>query len=113
MGGADYPLAKRARRESEAAVLDPWDHLVMHARRVESNIKTDWTLVPSQRNIVTRHEALCGDTVACKHSVEDGKAGAVLSAELLTAVENLYKKLINGKYTDETGNLRSINKDSL
>ena len=112
VGGADYPLAKRARRESAAAVLDPWDHLVMHARRVESNIKTDWTLVPSQRNIVTKHEALCGDTVACKHGVEEGKAGAVLSAELLTAVENLYKKLISGKYTDENGDLRSVNKDS-
>ena len=112
VGGADYPLAKRVRRDSAAAVLDPWDHLVMHARRVESNIKTDWTLVPSQRNIVTRHEALCGDSVACKHKVEDGKAGAVLAAELLTAVESLYKKLINGKYTDENGNLRSINKDT-
>ena len=112
VGGADYPLAKRARREAAAAVLDPWDHLVMHARRVESNIKTDWTLVPSQRNIVTRHEALCGDTVACKHRVEEGTAGAVLSAELLTAVETLYQKLLNGKYTDENGNQRSINKDT-
>ena len=112
VGGADYPFSKRARRDSNAAVLGPWEHLVMHARRVESNIKTDWTLVPSQRNIVTRHEALCGDTVACKHGVEEGKAGAVLAEELQQSVRNLYKYLQTGTYTDDRGYQRKINKES-
>ena len=77
VGGADFPLQKRPRRQEEGAILDPWDHLGMHARRVDSNLKTDWTLMPSQRNITTKWDALCGDRVACKHQVDPEKAGLV------------------------------------
>ena len=83
----------------------------MHARRVESNLKNDWTLIPSQRNITLKWEALCGDHVACKHSVSQDKVGAAHAAELVTAVEGLYKKLHTGSWIDFNGKKRSINKD--
>ena len=83
VGGADYPLKTRFRRHREAAVLTPWECTRMHARRVESNIKSDWNLVPAQRNLTTKWDALCGDDVACKHAVDREKAGNVLSAELV------------------------------
>ena len=111
VGGADYPLQKRPRRQSDAAILGPWDCLGMHARRVESNLKNDWTLIPSQRNITLKWEALCGDHVACKHSVSQDKVGAAHAAELVTAVEGLYKKLHTGSWIDFNGKKRSINKD--
>ena len=82
VGGADYPLKKRFRRHSAAAVLTPWEHTRMHARRVDSNIKTDWNLVPAERNLTVKWDALCGDLLACKHSVDREKAGNVLAAEL-------------------------------
>ena len=66
VGGADYPFKARFRRHAGAAVLTPWTHTRMHARRVDSNIKTDWNLVPAQRNLTTKWDAVCGDDVACK-----------------------------------------------
>ena len=83
----------------------------MHARRVESNLKTDWTLIPSQRNITTKWDALCGDRVACKHAVDREKAGSLLATELVTTAEGLYKRLQNGYWLDSKGLKRSINKD--
>ena len=41
VGGADYPLKQRYRIHPDAAVLHPWESTRMHARRVESNIKSD------------------------------------------------------------------------
>ena len=108
VGGADYPLQKRPRRQIDGAILDPWDYLGMHARRVESNLKNDWTLIPSQRNITLKWEALCGDHVACKHPVNQDKVGAAHAAELVTAVEGLYKKLHNGYWMDSNGKKRNI-----
>lgn len=112
VGGADYPHQKRARRgEAGGAKLEPWDYLGMHARRAESNFKNDWTLIPSQRNITLKWEALCGDHVACKHPVNQDKAGVAHAADLLKAVEGLYEKLQKGFWTDSNGKKRSINKD--
>ena len=112
VGGADYPHQKRARRgEAGGAILEPWDYLGMHARRAESNFKNDWTLIPSQRNITLKWEALCGDHVACKHPVDQDKAGVAHAADLLKAVEGLYEKLQKGFWTDSNGKKRSINKD--
>ena len=68
VGGADYPLKKRFRIYREAAVLTPWECTRMHARRVESNIKSDWNIVPAQKNLTTHWDAWCGDGVACKHA---------------------------------------------
>ena len=111
VGGADYPLKKRYRRHSEAVVLTPWDHVGMHARRVEANIKNDWNLVPAQRNLTTKWDALCGDDVACKHAVDREKAGNVLSAELVEAASKLYEKLAKGSWIDFQGTKRKINHD--
>ena len=111
VGGADFPLQKRARRQHDAEMLEPWDYLGMHARRVESNLKNDWTLIPSQRNITLKWDALCGDQVACKHPVTQDKVGAAHAAELITAVEGLYKKLEKGFWTDTNGKKRNVNKD--
>ena len=94
VGGADYPLKERYRRHPDAAFLHPWDSTRMHARRVESNIKSDWNMVPAQRNLTTRWDALCGGEVACKHVVDREKAGNVLSAELVDSATNLYDKLL-------------------
>ena len=111
VGGADYPLKPRFRRHRNAACLTPWEHTQMHARRVESNIKTDWNLVPSQRNLTTKWEALCGDDVACKHAVDREKAGNVLSAELIDSATKLYEKLAKGYWKDTDGKRRRINHD--
>ena len=111
VGGADFPQQKRIRRQSDAAVLTPWDYLGMHARRVESNLKNDWTLIPSQRNITLKWDALCGDHVACKHSVSHDKVGVAHAEELTDAVEKLYEKLQKGFWKDSNGKYRSINKD--
>lgn len=111
VGGADYPLQDRGRRQPDAPILEPWDYLGMHARRVESNLKNDWTLLPSQRNITLKWEALCGDHVACKHTVDQDKVGAAHAAELIKTVEGLYKKLHTGFWIDSHGKKRNINKD--
>ena len=47
VGGADYPWKVRFRRHREAAILTPWECTRMHARRVDSNLKSDWNLVPA------------------------------------------------------------------
>ena len=96
VGGADYPLQKRGRRDCEAAHVDPWDYLGMHARRVEANIKTDWNLVPAQRSLTTKWSAVCGDQLACRHAVDREKPKAVLAAELCTIASGLYKRLRQG-----------------
>ena len=83
----------------------------MHARRVESNIKTDWNLVPAQRNLTTKWDALCGDDVACKHTVDQSKAGNVLAAELIQGATQLYEKLAKGYWVDPQGKKRRINHD--
>ena len=110
-GGADYPFKKRFRRHPDAAVLTPWECTRMHARRVESNIKSDWNLVPAQRNLTTKWDALCGDDVACKHPVDREKAGNVLSAELVESATKLYEKLAKGYWVDFQGKRRRINHD--
>ena len=111
VGGADWPSQKRPRRQADAAQLLPWDYLGMHARRVESNLKNDWTLIPSQRNLTLKWDALCGDHVACKHSVSQEKVGAAHATELTAAMDGLYNKLVKGYWTDSNGVRRSINKD--
>ena len=111
IGCADVPSQKRARRQSDGAILEPWDYLGMHARRVEANLKNDWTLIPSQRNITLKWDAQCGGHVACKHPVDQDKAGVAHAEELTAAVESLYKKLHNGYWTDSNGKRRNINKD--
>ena len=83
----------------------------MHARRVESNIKADWNLVPAQRNLTTKWDALCGDDVACKHAVDREKAGNVLAPELVDSATKLYEKLAKGYWTDSQGKKRRINHD--
>ena len=83
----------------------------MHARRVESNIKTDWNLVPAQRNLTTKWDALCGDDVACKHNVDREKAGNVLAGELVESAKQLYEKLAKGYWVDAQGKRRRINHD--
>ncbi len=65
----------------------------MHARRVESNIKCDWNLVPAQQNLTTKWDALCGERVAYKHPVDREKAG---NDELIEAAKKLYDILANG-----------------
>ena len=80
---------KLYRRHPDAAVLTPWEYTRMHARRVDSSNKTDWNLVPAQRNLTTKWDALCGDDVACKHAVEREKAGNVLSAELVDSATQM------------------------
>ena len=111
VGGADYPHKRRFRRHPDAAVLSPWECTRMHARRVESNIKSDWNLVPAQRNLTTKWDALCGDDVACKHTVDRDKAGNVLSAELVDSATKLYEKLAKGYWLDSQGKRRKINHD--
>ena len=74
---------------------------------LKNDLKNDWTLIPSQRNITLKWEALCGDHVACKHPVNQDKVGAAHAAELATAVEGLYKKLHNGFWTDSNGKKRN------
>ena len=111
VGGADYPLKKRYRRHPEAAVLTPWEHTLMHARRVDSNIKTDWNLVPAQRNLTTKWDALCGDGVACKHTVDREKAGNVLAAELVDSAAQLDEQIAKGYWLDAHGKRRRINHD--
>ena len=103
VGGADYPTKKRFRRHPEAAHLRPWESTLMHARRVEANIKADWNLVPAQRNLTTKFDALCGEGVACKHAVDHAKAGNVLAAELVDAATKLYAKLAKGYWIDYRG----------
>ena len=83
----------------------------MHARRVEPNLKSDWNLVPAQRNLTTKWDALCGDDVACKHAVDREKAGNVLSAELVDSATKLYEKLAKGYWLDSQGKRRRINHD--
>ena len=83
----------------------------MHARRVESNIKSDWNLVPAQRNLTLKWDALCGDEVACKHAVDREKAGNVLSAELVASATKLYEKRAKGYWVDHQGKRRKINHD--
>ena len=61
VGGADYPHKKRFRRHPEAAHLRPWECTLMHAQRVEANIKADWNLVPAQKNLTTKWNVLCGE----------------------------------------------------
>ena len=58
VGGADFPQQKRIRRQSDAAVLAPWDYLGMHARRVESNLKNDWFGVQSMEVLMSRLNVL-------------------------------------------------------
>ena len=111
VGGADYPRRPRARRHQDAAVLTPWKFCKAYAARIESNIKSDWNLVPATRNLTTKWEALCGDDVACKHRVNMETAGNVHSAELATAATKLYEKLAKGFYTDAKGKRRNINND--
>ena len=41
VGGTDYPLKTRYRRHPDAAVLTPWECTRVHARRIESSIKSD------------------------------------------------------------------------
>ena len=81
----------------------------MHARRVESNIKSDWNFVPAQRNLTTKWEALYGDDLPCKHPVDREKAGYVLSAELVESATKLYEKLAEGYWVDVQGKRRRIN----
>ena len=111
VGGADFPFQKRARRQADAAELVPWDYLGMHARRVEANLKNDWTLIPSQRNITLKWDALCGDHVACKHPVDSDKPGVAHAAELNKGAEGLYAKLKKGFWTDSNGKKRNVNMD--
>ena len=111
VGGADYPRKKRFRRHGEAAVLTPWEATRMHARRVEASIKADWNLVPAQRNLTTKWDALCGDDVACKHAVDRDTAGNVLASELVESATKLYEKLTKGYWIDSLGKKRRINND--
>ena len=111
VGGADFKCTKRFRRHPEAAILEPWKATQMHARRVDSNIRTDWNLVPAQRNLTTKWDALCGDNVACKHNVDREKPGNVLAAELVECATKLYEKLNKGFYVDGQGKRRRINHD--
>ena len=90
VGGADYQWKKGFRRHADAAVLTPWEATRMHARRVEANIKADWNLVPAQRNLTTKWDALCGEEVACNHAVDREKAGKVLASELIESATKLY-----------------------
>ena len=68
-------------------------------------------MIPSQRNLTLKWDALCGDHVACKHSVSHDKVGVAHAEELTDAVEKLYEKLQKGFYKDSNGRYRSINKD--
>ena len=96
VGGADFPFQARYRRPAEAPELEPLEWAKMLSMRAEASIRNDWLAIPSARNLTTKHKALCGKDLACKHAVDTDRAGVDTAAEITTAAEELYRKLENG-----------------
>lgn len=110
VGGADFPWKPRPRRAEHAPLLDPQSWTRMLATRVEASVRNDWLVVPCARNLATKHKALCGNDLACKHTVDPNKAGVEVAAELTTAAASLYQKLVSGYWSDGRKR-RKINHD--
>ena len=110
VGGADFPWKKRPRRLPESPELEPLPWARMLATRVEASIRNDWQAIPSARNLSTKHKALCGKDLACRHAVDNAKAGVETAAELTEAAETLYQKLAKGHWWDGRKK-RKINHD--
>ena len=110
VSGADFPRKERSRRPLDAPNLEPCNFAQMLAARVEASIRNDWLAVPSARNLATKWAALCGDEAACRHTVDQKKAGTELAAELSEAAALLYEKLGKGFWWDGRKR-RKINHD--
>ena len=68
--------------------------------RVEANVRGSWNLVPANRNLTLKWDALCGAEAACRHAVDNNTAGNVHAAEVTEAARNLYNKLMHGHWWD-------------
>ena len=97
VGGADFPFKPRYRRPEEAPLLEPLEWCNMLCKRAEASIRNDWTAIPCARNLTTKHKALCGKDLACKHYVAPDRAGVDTAAEITNAAELLYAKLEHGR----------------
>ena len=110
VSGADFPNRPANRRKGDAPHVSPWVFSKALAARVEECVRNDWILVPANRNLTVKWDALCGNEVACKHNVDKNKAGNVHAAELSDAAGKLYHKLANGHWWDGKKR-RKINHD--
>ena len=94
--GAAFPFQPRYRRPEEAPELEPLEWARMLSMRAEASIRNDWSAIPSARNLTTKHKALCGKDLACKHFVNVDKAGVDTASEITEVAETLYSKLESG-----------------
>ena len=67
-------------------------------------------MVPANRNLTLKWDALCGAEAACRHAVDNNTAGNVHAAEVTEAARNLYNKLMHGHWWDGRKK-RRINSD--
>ena len=104
-GGPEYPDLfadwsletvcpdKRWRRKSDEAFLLPGPHAQMLATRPESQISSDWMLVPTARTLHWRYTVLRNSFVACKRKIHPAETVSQDLSNLIDAAASIFRRL--------------------
>ena len=113
VGGPEFPEVAHVRQDQNrdanhvrrwcrpvwAPEVCPGEYVRGMARRVESQIAADWTLLPLLWNLYLRHTALTKPLPLFKYMIAPDQPQNVHAAELLKAAERLYGRLEKGTFT--------------
>ena len=106
----DLASLKRWRRGPDAPVVATADYVAGMARRIESQIASDWHFLPAVWNLHMRHAALSAPLSLMNVTSKPRQPHDVASAALLSAAQGIFKQLERNTYVVK-GQTRQLDGD--
>jgi hypothetical protein len=109
-GGPEFDTNDRLRHE-DCPMVTMDEYTAGLPRRVERQLRSSWSVVPSVQNLHFRRGLLEGSSIVYRRAVEPGEMTEEHAKELCDAAAELYQTLQGGHYRTAGGRRRAIGGD--